>query len=380
MMKTDMKNHRSYGLYIHIPFCARRCLYCDFVSSVSDSKAIDRYVEYLKKELSMKLKPDDIITSIFMGGGSPSVLPVAHIEDIMAYIRSLVDIGDIEITIECNPGQVSISMLHALKKCGINRISFGVQSLNDDELRLIGRIHDSKTALDSIAMAESVGFNNINADLMYGLPNQSIESFHRSLDGILDSGVTHLSAYSLILEEGTYLYENRDRYTFPSEDEIVSMQELVLTRIKEYGMHRYEISNYAIEGKECIHNMSYWTRKNYIGVGLAAASLMDDVRITNTSVMSDYIQLIDDGELPVFEEEYLTREDAMAECMFLGLRTTHGVDKKHFYESFGIQLDDVYGEIHAKYTGLGYMVDDGKRVYLNDKGLLISNTIMCEYM
>lgn len=379
---------RPLELYVHIPFCIRKCQYCDFLSGPSSKEERREYVTELCQKIRTykKLAGSYHVVSIFIGGGTPSILEAEKITAIFEAIRDtfVVDEGA-EITVEMNPGTVTEEKLTAYRQAGINRLSIGLQSAKDEELRILGRIHTYEEFLDTYRLAREKGFGNINVDLMSAIPGQTVEGWEDTLRKVVKLGPEHISAYSLIIEEGTPFYEiyvkgragdessgkaakEREEADLcagrlPDEEEERQMYRQTKEILKEYGYHRYEISNYALPGYECRHNLGYWNRTEYLGIGTGAASLMENRRW-------DY------GEEPVV----LSMKEQMEEYMFLGLRKTQGVSKTKFADEFGRGMDTVYGEVLEKMYGMRLMEETDDFVRLTERGIDVSNAVMCEFL
>ncbi len=379
---------RPLELYVHIPFCIRKCQYCDFLSGPSSKEERREYVTELCQKIRTykKLAGSYHVVSIFIGGGTPSILEAEQITAIFEAIRDtfVVDEGA-EITVEMNPGTVTEEKLTAYRQAGINRLSIGLQSAKDEELRILGRIHTYEEFLDTYRLAREKGFGNINVDLMSAIPGQTVEGWEDTLRKVVKLGPEHISAYSLIIEEGTPFYEiyvkgrageelsgkvvkereevNLCAGRLPDEEEERQMYRQTKEILKEYGYHRYEISNYALPGYECRHNLGYWNRTEYLGIGTGAASLMENRRW-------DY------GEEPVV----LSMREQMEEYMFLGLRKTQGVSKTKFADEFGRRMDTVYGEVLEKMYGMRLMEENDDFVRLTERGIDVSNAVMCEFL
>lgn len=371
---------RDLSIYIHIPFCVRKCLYCDFLSFPISGENIWDYVNQLTKEIEQQsiLYRNHRVISIFFGGGTPSLLETGQIERIMGKIRShYMLLETAEITMEMNPGTVTEEKLQGYITHGINRISIGLQSANDEELERIGRIHNYETFLDTYHTARKVGFTNINVDLMSALPGQSIASYRNTLECVAALKPEHISAYSLILEEGTPLYVRQDRYSFPTEEEERQMYLMTERFLRERGYHRYEISNYAREGYECRHNKVYWQRGDYVGFGLGAASMVEESRWSNPIRWAQYAAYVGNG---CAQRHLLTVPEQMEEFMFLGLRMMCGVDREAFYRKFGQKLEDVYGEVIRKLCAQGLLERQEDRFRLTERGIDISNYVMAEFL
>lgn len=386
MMNND---NRQLGIYIHIPFCVSKCIYCDFLSFPADDSTKEKYVKALCREIKAagekeyKLHPGSEVSTVFFGGGTPSILHSALIVEIMNAVKDNFKLReDAEVTIECNPGTVSKEKLETYRFAGINRISFGLQSPNNRELKMLGRIHTYEQFEESYIAARLAGFDNINIDLMSAIPGQNVNSYLENLRKVVALKPEHISAYSLIVEEGTPMYDLVERTKgriLPSEEEDRQMYALTKDVLKEAGYERYEISNYAKPGYECRHNISYWIRKDYLGFGLAAASLYDNMRFTNTREMDSYL----DNPIENYSDcSKLSLSDAMEEYMFLGLRMMKGVSKSEFMDNFGLYFDDVYGEVldrHIK-NGLMKVTEDGDKLSLTDIGIDVSNSVMSDYI
>lgn len=371
---------KELELYIHIPFCVRKCEYCDFLSGPAGKQAQREYMEALFREIDGTEKFEDYeVSTIFIGGGTPSVLPGEWIEGLMEKVKNHFPVRtDGEISIEANPGTVDESKLQSYRRAGINRISFGCQSGDDEELKMLGRIHTWEEFLESFSLARAVGFSNINVDLMSGLPGQSLSSWEESLEKVAKLQPEHVSAYSLIIEEGTPFALKK--LNLPDEEEERKMYEKTHEILESYGYHQYEISNYGKPGKECLHNIGYWQRKEYLGLGLGSASLIRERRFHNTGKMERYLAKSDQvGEIRE-DIEKLTRENQMEEFMFLGLRMLEGVSEKEFQEKFGMDLKNIYGDVIKKYIQLGLLEQKGDCLYLTRRGISVSNPVLADFL
>ena len=372
------------SLYIHIPFCAQKCLYCDFPSFARKDHLRKAYIEALNKEIiNLREKHNNLeINTIFIGGGTPSVLEADELECLLKEVAKLNMAKDIEYSMECNPGNLTEEKLEVMKKYGVNRISMGLQAKQDNLLKGLGRIHNYKTFKENFLLAKKVGFNNINVDLMFGLPNQRLNEWEETLREIISLDPAHISAYSLIIEEGTAfynLYEN-DKLKLPTEEEERKMYHLAKKILEENGFNQYEISNYAKEGKECRHNLAYWNMDNWIGVGSAAASYINGKRIKNINSVEEYINSINEKGEAVEEIINNSKNDNMEEFMFMGLRKINGIDENEFKKRFSMNINDVYGEILNKYIGEGLLIRESGRIFLSEKGIEISNIIMADFL
>ena len=378
-----MKNRKENSpmeIYIHIPFCIRKCDYCDFLSGPSGPEEQADYVQALLREIQAVEEGEGrSVSSIFIGGGTPSVLDERLLGDILREIRNRFKMEeDAEITIEVNPGTANIGKLQAYREMGINRLSIGLQSPEDRELKILGRIHNYGQFLETYQEARTVGFDNINIDLMSAIPDQTYEGWVKNLRTVAELEPEHISAYSLIVEEGTPFAARK--LNLPDEDTEYNMYEATAQILKEYGFEQYEISNYARKGRECRHNVGYWTRQDYLGFGLGASSLYGKERFANTADMKKYLESSKNPEKIREQEPSLTREDEMAEFMFLGLRMTKGISKADFQRCFGCTIESVYGEVLEKYESMELLLEKDGRIFLSREGIHVSNSIMAEFL
>ena len=425
-----MKNKNELGIYIHIPFCVHKCIYCDFLSSPADEKTRKRYVKALIREINLAAEGKtnscinkcnnesnnhgkDIVTSIFIGGGTPSVIDASDIKDIIEAVRHNYNVSDeAEITIECNPGTMDEKKAAIYRQAGINRISFGLQSTNNNELRMLGRIHTYEQFLESLRIAEETGFDNINIDLMSDIPKQSFESYKKTLERVVSLSPEHISSYSLIIEPGTVFYKMYEEGKLDIADEDTDRQMYSYTKdyLEKNGYHRYEISNYSKSGRECKHNLVYWNLEDYIGIGLGASSYFEGARFSDFSDMKKYrdtmyscgSSYVSGGEnakkhvkdltdsydigfkIRKRTENYekLTEKAKMEEFMFVGLRKCIGVSKKEFENRFSHSIDEIYGNVIDKFIKNNLLSenDNSDRIYLTDKGIDVSNYILSEFL
>lgn len=366
-------------IYVHIPFCVKKCDYCDFVSGVCEKNVKEAYFKALKEEIVKRSEsaPDKRVGSVFFGGGTPSIVDAGRIKDILDLIRGRFEIeDDAEITIEANPNSVTADKLKVYREAGINRISIGLQSSKDDELKTLGRVHTFKEFLTTYDLVRSAGFSNVNIDIMSAVPGQTLDSYHETLKTVATLNPEHISAYSLIVEEGTPFFERyKDGAGLPDEDTERNMYYDTESILKEYGYERYEISNYARPGYECKHNMGYWTGRRYMGFGVAAASYDGSGRRTNTEDLNEYIA--GNWERETIE---LSETDKMEEFMFLGLRMTCGISKSGFKEAFGKDIYDVYNVQIERLKDHGLIIESGDRIFLSKLGTDVANTVMAEFM
>ena len=406
-------HNRALSLYIHIPFCKAKCSYCDFLSfGGCDRNKHQEYVEALCNEISAYalIAEQYRIETIFIGGGTPSYIDTVLIEQIMDTVRSVFVVEEyVEITIEGNPDSLTADKLIVYRRAGINRLSIGLQSANDDMLQMLGRVHNFDQFIDAFHCARQAGFENINIDIMSGLPGEGVEEYIYTLDRVIELQPEHISAYGLIVEEDTPLGCNEELLDLlPDEEQDRVLYAKTKSLLKSRGYNRYEISNYAKEGRECRHNIVYWTGGEYLGVGIGAASYLKiqsgagsrrPIRFHGVEDMETYmgmfscrdrlLQLGSEDEnnlLLEFLQSYYRdlyfskRSDEMEEFMFLGLRLMQGISKAEFKLRFGIEIEKVYGEVIAKYRNSGLLLESGDRLYLSDKGIDVSNVIMAEFM
>ncbi|MBU5472524.1 radical SAM family heme chaperone HemW [Roseburia sp. MSJ-14] len=381
---------KELELYIHIPFCVQKCFYCDFLSMPVDETVRRHYVRRLIEETEYKSQQYKgyEITSVFFGGGTPSILMETQIAEIMEALQQNFSIQkEAEITIECNPGTLARQKIITYKESGINRISMGLQSANNRELKMLGRIHTYEEFLHNYDLVRKGGIENVNVDLMSALPGQTVSDWERTLKEILKLRPEHISAYSLIIEEGTPFYqtyeedeqrreEGEEPKYLPNEETEREMYRLTGALLEEKGYMQYEISNYAKKGRECQHNIGYWTRKNYLGLGLGSASLVENVRFSNTSDLQEYLA----GDFEEREREVLERREQMEEFMFLGLRMIKGVSRGDFKKAFGVEIEAVYGEVIKKMVSQGLLQQQAGRIFLTEEGISVSNYVMSEFL
>ena len=420
------------SIYIHIPFCKKKCLYCDFLSAPACGQERESYVKALLREISFmadKASEYEVI-SIFLGGGTPSLLNKSQVERIMSAIRKEYCLTqDCEITIECNPATADYDKLAYFKACGINRLSIGLQSANDKELKELGRIHNYRQFLETFKAARKAGFTNINIDIMSALPGQTVESYTDTLQKVIALNPEHISAYSLIIEEGTPFYdrygENREASiiskaneaaqsidyapmypSLPDEDTERKMYHVTKMILEKAGYLRYEISNYAKKNYECRHNLTYWTGISYLGFGIGAASYFKGYRFKNRQDIQTYEELFSNNRSLMlqsvgrkewqcmqsnvagqmifhnFHEEIqsLSVEEQMEEFMFLGLRLKRGISIHEFERHFGKKLEEVYGSVIERFIKEKLLLNRGGRICLSQKGTDVANYVMSEFI
>ncbi len=372
---------KEISLYIHIPFCKQKCLYCDFPSYSGKEKLMDRYIEALNKEIIQKAK-DYNISSIFIGGGTPSYLNSLNLESLLITLNKLRLNDNLEFTMECNPGTLDKEKLTVMKKYKVNRISMGLQSVNNAILKEIGRIHSYEEFKNNYLLARNIGFDNINVDLMFGLPNQTVEDWRESLESVAKLNPEHISAYSLIIEEGTHFYKlyEEDKLNLPKEDKERSMYLITKEILNKYNYHQYEISNFAKEGKECFHNKVYWKCNEYLGLGASASSFINNKRIKNIDNVENYIDGIINDESIIEKIHVNDIKDDMEEFVFMGLRMNEGIKIIEFRDRFGKDIYEIYGDIIEKNISKGLLICNSGKLYLSSRGVEISNYIMSDFI
>ena len=383
-MKKDL------GLYLHVPFCVKKCNYCDFLSKEATEEEKEAYVDALIKEIKSykKFAGNYKVSTVFVGGGTPSCLRAEQTKRIFDALYEIFEfVKHPEITTEMNPGTVDREKLEVYKACGINRLSIGMQSVKDENLKVLGRIHNFEQLLEAYQLAREAGFTNINLDLMSSLPSQTKEEWEEELQKTVELNPEHISAYQLIIEEGTPFYEKYDAHPelLPNEEESRAIYQTTKRILEANGYMQYEISNYARDGYECRHNVGYWIRRDYLGFGIGAASLIDNVRFQNEKSLGAYLaHPLESRE----EEQTLTVQDRMEETMFLGLRLTRGVSCVDFAEQYGRTVEEVYGEVIARNVADGLLTVTERKenqkkdrfLALTKRGLDLSNYVMAQFL
>ncbi len=403
--KNTENESRELAVYFHLPFCIKKCLYCDFVSGPYPKEVQESYVNKILWEIEEFFEKKVRISSVFFGGGTPSILPPEEIEKILCKLKEHSEFVQPEITIEVNPGTVKKGIFEKYKAMGINRISIGLQSTSDEELKTLGRIHTYEDFLNTFNQAKEAGFENISADVIYAIPGQNYQSFEKTIRTVAELGLTHISAYSLIVEEGTPFYEMD--LDLPSEEEERRMYEGAASILSEYGFKQYEISNYAMPGYECRHNVAYWTGKEYAGFGVAAASLIKNtqdfdaksveedpqsidtkaeiskMRYTNTKSLDAYLDASDYEQLKALrtDVEMLSVEDCMSETVILGLRMNAGVRDADFYGLYGAHLRDIFPKAIEKHKWERLLSEnENGDIALTRRGRNLSNYVMADFL
>lgn len=376
---------KDIGIYIHIPFCQSKCYYCDFCSypnMLDDSK---KYISYLKREIDLyehDLKNYNIST-IFFGGGTPTIIDGKYIYEIIEYLHNKFNINKVkEISIESNPKTLDNEKLNIYKKSGINRISLGVQSMNDKMLKRIGRIHTSEDFIQTYNLIRKKGFDNINFDIMFNLPQQTLEDSNKTLELVADLEPEHISYYSLKIEEKTPFakqYSNNE-LILPDEDVEREMYHNGIKFLEKKGFNHYEISNFAKEGYESKHNLIYWKAEPYIGLGLSSHSYFNGFRYGNTENLNVYIEQLSNGKLAIEEKEFIDKDMEVAEYLILGLRLIEGININSFWEKFDVELLNKHGVVINKYIKEGLLEMKGDNIRLTKRGLDLCNIVFTDIL
>jgi oxygen-independent coproporphyrinogen-3 oxidase len=373
----------TLGLYLHIPFCASRCRYCDFVTWAGKDRLIPAYLKALVREIEGFRGKGLVAKTIFFGGGTPSLLKAEEIGGFLQAIEgSFRVLPGAEITLEANPADGGLDYFKALVGLGVNRLSLGAQSFDDRELRLLGRRHRAEEIARTFAQAREAGLGNISLDLIYGLPGQGLGAFRHSLESALGLGPEHLSLYALSLEEATPLEKavSRGELPAPDPDQQADMYLLAEALLDEAGYRHYELSNWARPGRECRHNLIYWEGGPYLGLGVGAHSYSRGVRSAQVSSIEDYLQKVEAGESPIAESEEIGPEMERAEAMFLGLRLVQGIEGRAFARRFGWPPRSFFGPQIEELVGLGLLEERDGRLRLAPRGRLLANQVFCRFL
>ncbi len=375
----------NIGLYIHIPFCRQKCLYCDFPSFAGKEGMMQAYVDALTAEIKSRGKgySKKKVISVFFGGGTPTALPIPMLKQLMQAVYESWDIAeDAEITTEANPGTLDREMANALKKMGFNRLSMGVQAWQNRLLQDLGRIHTIEGFLENYHAVREAGFANVNVDLMFALPKQTMTDWQETVKNIIALQPEHISAYSLMIEEGTPFFDRYEKGLLEPASEKLDreMYHWAVDYLAEMGYEQYEISNFAKKGRQSRHNRIYWQAEEYLGMGLGSHSYMEGTRFHNTYDLQAYIKAKGDASLLKEEVEIITETDALAEFMFLGLRLTEGVSFDRFRARFGRELYEIYGTQVRELVEAGLLVEDAKGIRLTRRGIDVSNVVFEKFL
>ena len=375
---------KRLGLYLHIPFCLQKCNYCDFCSAPASAQARAKYADALcahLRALAPKAK-EYAVDTVYLGGGTPTLLTADEFSQILDTVRAHFHVlPDAEITSECNPVTGAEPLFYGMREAGINRLSIGLQSVHEQELKLLGRLHSFADFESTFAAARRAGFDNISADLMFGIPAQTVKSFRQTLEALCDLSPEHISAYGLRIEDGTAFGRMRDTLPLPSEDDEAEMAELVANLLPAHGYNRYEISNYAKPGYESRHNLRYWLGEEYLGVGPAAHSFFGGVRFETPADTKAYLNTVETSNFNALFQSHHKVEgtEARDEYVMLRMRLADGVDKADFAHRFGSEFEDCYGSLAPLVQG-GFLKNSDTCVAFTARGMQLSNTILSEWL
>ncbi|MCY7677622.1 radical SAM family heme chaperone HemW [Bacillus pumilus] len=372
--------------YIHIPFCEHICHYCDFNKFFIKTQPVDEYLAALEKEMqhTIEQKGEQELRTIFIGGGTPTSLTVSQLDQLMTSIHRVLKPSKnlVEFAVEANPDELSLEKLHVLKEAGVNRLSFGVQTFEDDLLKKIGRVHQKKDVLTSFERARDVGFDNISLDLMFGLPHQEKHHVMNSLETAFSLGAEHYSVYSLIVEPKTVFYNlmQKGKLHLPPQEREAEMYELVMDEMERHGLHQYEISNYAKPGFESQHNLTYWSNEDYFGFGAGAHGYVDGIRNVNAGPVKHYLELIEQTGFPYKETHQVTKAEQIEEELFLGLRKIEGVKSADFQAKYGASPEALFPSVLEELAEKGLIVKDDTGIRLTRKGKLLGNEVFQAFL
>ena len=386
--RNDLFVQRDMGIYIHIPFCKQKCIYCDFPAYQNLEEYYDTYLYALVQEMTMfgdayPKSRTKLVDTVYFGGGTPTELSLLQLEQILNTIKTTYNVSpDCQFTIESNPGEVDQAYLKGLHKLGFSRISFGVQTFNDKSLLSLHRSHNSKAAIDAVQWAAEVGFTDINIDLIYGLPKQTIEEINENITLVSKLPINHISTYGLQVERGTRLYHlvEKELISLPDESLEDRMYETMMQGIQELGFERYEISNFAKNGAYSTHNLKYWQYSDYLGFGAGAHSFFEGIRRANNRNVMPYARKIDCFEFPIVDEEIIDQQRAIEDYCFLALRTKWGINTTVFFEKFNVTLDSIYGSILQELIEKDLIVKDGKSYHLTSEGTKHGNYVFSQFI
>lgn len=385
---NDLFVQRDMGIYVHIPFCKQKCIYCDFPAYQNLEEYYDTYLYALVQEMTMfgdayPKSRTKLVDTVYFGGGTPTELSLLQLEQILNTIKTTYNVSpDCQFTIESNPGEVDQAYLKGLHKLGFSRISFGVQTFNDKSLVSLHRSHNSKAAIDAVQWAAEVGFTDINIDLIYGLPKQTIEEIKENITLVSKLPINHISTYGLQVERGTRLYHlvEKELISLPDESLEDRMYETMMQGIQELGFERYEISNFAKNGAYSTHNLKYWQYSDYLGFGAGAHSFFEGIRRANNRNVMPYARKIDCFEFPIVDEEIIDEQRAIEDYCFLALRTKWGINTTVFFEKFNVTLDSKYGSILQELIEKDLIVKDGKSYHLTSEGTKHGNYVFSQFI
>ena len=375
------------AVYLHIPFCDYICHYCDFNKIFMQGQPVNDYLEHMDVEMKNTLDrfPTNKVDTIFVGGGTPTALNEEQLEKFLKDVQNRFGpyvTDELEFTMEANPGSVTPEKLRIMKFYGVNRLSIGAQAFQDSLLTRLGRGHSVEEIGEIVRMAKQEGFTNLSLDLMFGLPDQTIDQFSETISKALELGITHVSSYSLQVEKKTVFYNQwrKGELPLPTEEAEADMYALLISRLEEAGLSQYEISNFAKEGFESKHNITYWKNDEYYGIGAGAHSYIDGIRRANAGPLKQYMNRIDENDFPYMDDNVLTKAERMEEEMFMGLRMRKGVSKQRFEVKFGQPMISVFGEQIENLTNKNLLQDTGTHISLTEKGFFLGNEVFQEFL
>ncbi|BAL80768.1 radical SAM family heme chaperone HemW [Caldisericum exile] len=386
MGRKKNRYFEGFGLYIHFPFCVRKCAYCDFASYKFQKTYSKKYFSYLRKEVEIfvsKFPESSLkrVQTIYVGGGTPSLMDVEEFSAFLSFLKRYFDFSNLkEFTIEANPESIEKEKFEDFLMLSANRVSIGMQSFNDETLRILGRVHDSKTAVKKFELLRSIGFNNINIDLIFALPNESFEAQMNSLKKAISLNPEHISYYALMLERGTPLNKMKNRFTFPNEDTWLKEFSIGKRLLEDNGYIHYEISNYAKRTFECIHNISYWRSFPYLGFGISAGGFYNGIRYVNVRDFESYFRRLDKCELPFSTKKKLSVQELKSEFIFMGLRLLDGVYFSDYYHRFGSFLIEDFKEKIEKLSHLKLLKVEKDKIALSERGVRFANVVFREFI
>lgn len=385
MINENQSSNSSSAIYIHIPFCEHICYYCDFNKVFLEGQPVDEYVNLLIKEMKLTANKTGVVPvdTVFVGGGTPTTLNESQIAKLCTAVQEIFSLKEgAEFSFEANPGDLSISKLQTMKDYGVNRISMGVQSFNNELLKKIGRIHTVKDVYQSVENMHAVGFENVSIDLIFSLPGQTEADFKDTLNQALALDLPHYSAYSLIIEPKTIFYNlmQKGKLFLPGQDAEANMYDLLLNEMEKHGRKQYEISNFAKEGFQSKHNITYWSNEHYYGFGAGAHGYIGNTRYSNFGPIKKYMEPLQENKLPIFQQKELTLKEKMEEEMFLGLRKVRGVDKMAFYQKFGQDLETIFPKAIQKTMEKGWLENNRENVALTRNGRFLGNNVFQEFL
>lgn len=380
MTNTKKNKSERVSAYIHIPFCEHICYYCDFNKVFLEGQPVDEYIQSLLKEIELQkvAYPSEMTETIYVGGGTPTSLSAQQLDVLLAGIRQRLpfDEGN-EFTVEANPGDLTLEKLAVMKNYGVNRLSMGVQTFDNQLLKKIGRKHTAEDVYQTMALLEQSDFQNVSIDLIYALPGQTLASFRDTLNQAIQLGLPHYSLYSLILENKTMFmnWVRQGKIQLSDQDVEGQMFEETISAMEAAGLHQYEVSNFAKHGKESQHNLVYWNNDHYYGIGAGASGYINNIRYKNHGPIQHYLKPLQVDSLPIIEREELSLENQIEEEMFLGLRKRKGVSKIVFKEKFGIDFETIYAKVVADLVQKGLLVEENEFIRLTETGLFIGNAV-----